>query len=275
MRDSSIEWTEHTWNPMTGCTVISPGCTNCYAMRMARRLEGMGIAAYQGTTKQTKAGPVWTGKLGRAARRALRFPLTLRTPSLIFVNSMSDFFHEDMPPEWRDEPLEIMRGATQHTFQILTKRPEVAARWVATLSEPLPPNIWLGVSVETRKYAFRIGILADIPCHLRFISFEPLIGEVGRVDLRGISWAIIGGESGPKARHCDETWVRELVAQCRTANVAVFFKQWGTWASNPLSRGSPLWPHLDAKEAARLAAIDPHGKGGALLDGELYREMPT
>lgn len=274
MRTTSIEWTEHTWNPIVGCSITSAGCRNCYAMRTAHRLAAMGMAQYAGTTVASKRGPVWTGHLAPAGRSALRFPLTLGKPATIFVNSMSDFFHEDMPDAWREPPYAIMRATPQHRYQILTKRPDVAARWVASLDHPLPANMWLGVSVENADVTDRLRILAEIPCRIRFVSFEPLLGPVPWPPLDGIHWAIIGGESGPHARPCEYAWVRELVDACKAAGVAVFFKQWGTWRNNPLARAMTTWPRLGALQVRMLEKIDPHGKGGALLDGTTYREFP-
>lgn len=273
---SAIEWTEETWNPICGCTIVSPGCTNCYAMRTAYRLERIGVPHYAGLTQASKAGPVWTGKLALAPDSILTAPLRRRKPTVYFVNSMSDLFHEDVPDEWIDRVFAVMALAPQHTFQVLTKR---SARMRAYLTDracqsrigeavysaapvgrdikdaslhwtphkgsgvfdfgsrwPLP-NVWLGVSAEDQRRADeRILDLLATPAAVRFVSAEPLLGRI-EVDLSGIDWVIAGGESGPNARPMHPDWARSLRDQCAAAEVPFFFKQWGHWAPGALSRG--------------------------------------
>ncbi|MGD9879012.1 MAG: DUF5131 family protein [Hyphomicrobiaceae bacterium] len=267
-RTTGIEWTEHTWNPILGCSLASAGCTNCYAMRMAHRLAAMGKPSYDGLTKSTRAGAVWTGVLRQAPASQVAKPRALRPPSTIFVNSMSDLFHPDASDDWRDAAYDVMREVERHTYQVLTKRPEVAARYYQARPHiHRLPQVWLGVSVERADARWRIDALRGIPAAIRFLSIEPLIGAVGELNLSGIHWVITGGESGPGARPCDPAWVREIRDQCAAASVPLFHKQWGRYANHPLVRAGRN-PH-------EVAAIDPHGKGGALLDGRLYRDAPS
>lgn len=268
-RTTGIEWTEHTWNPIVGCSVLSAGCTNCYAMRQARRIEGFGtIPAYIGTTKSTKAGPVWTGKIAQSSRDQIDKPRRIRGSAMIFVNSMSDLFHPDADDAWRDDAFDVMRSVGRHTYQVLTKRPDVAKRYYSERCEVHNlPQVWLGVSVERADVKHRIDTLRSIPASVRFLSIEPLIGPVGELDLTGIHWVITGGESGPRARSCAPDWVREVRDQCIEANVPLFHKQWGKYENNPLVVEQGMSP-TEARE------IDPHGKGGGLLDGRLWRQMP-
>lgn len=269
-RTTGIEWTEHTWNPQVGCSLESPGCTNCYAMRQAYRLErGFGMASYQGTTRLVNGSPVWTGKLNRASRTQLRKPFSIATPATIFVNSMSDLFHPDSPEAWITETFDTMRAVPRHTYQVLTKRPGVAAAYYARHPEVHGlPQVWLGVSVEDRKRVPRIDQLRAIPAAVRFLSIEPLLGPLGPLDLAGIHWVITGGESGPGARLCDPAWVREVRDACTAQGVAFFHKQWGTYGSSPLVRELGM-------TIGQAEAEDSHGKGGAMLDGQLWREMPA
>jgi protein gp37 len=197
MADTSIEWTDATWNPVAGCTVLSPGCTNCYAMRMAARLDAMGMAKYRGLTRKSGGRAKWTGKL-RLDHAALGVPAKWRKPRRIFVNSMSDLFHDAVPAEFVAEVWSVMRSTPWHTYQILTKRPHRMAAITAKL--PVLSNVWLGTSVESSDYLDRIGDLRKVNAAVRFISFEPLLGSVVEVDLTGIHWAIVGGESGPRSR---------------------------------------------------------------------------
>lgn len=224
MADTSIEWTDATWNPVAGCSILSPGCTNCYAMRMAARLEAMGTEKYVGLTRKSGNRRVWTGRV-TLDRQTLQVPLHWRKPRMIFVNSMSDLFQDAVPPEFIGEVWETMATAKQHTFQILTKRAERMAEIAHTL--PVLPNVWLGVSVENDKHAFRLDHLRKTKAAVRFVSFEPLLGPVANADLSGIHWAIVGGESGPRARPMRQTWVRNIRALCRHSRTAFFFKQWG------------------------------------------------
>ncbi|MCK4423427.1 MAG: phage Gp37/Gp68 family protein [Candidatus Omnitrophica bacterium] len=210
---SKIEWTESTWNPVTGCTKISPGCKNCYAERMARRLQAMGQANY------------CNGFEPACHEHALELPLKWKKPQTIFVNSMSDLFHRRVSKTFIKKVFDVMNSASIHTFQVLTKR----ADRLAKLSDELTwgKNIWMGVSVENAKYKGRIDCLRYAESKVRFISFEPLIGLVGKVNLKNIDWVIVGGESGPGARYMDPEWVTDLRDQCLKQKVPFFFKQWG------------------------------------------------
>lgn len=211
--NSSIEWTEATWNPVTGCTKISPGCKHCYAERMARRLQLMGQERYSNGFGLTLHPDL------------VELPLRWRKPRLIFVNSMSDLFHKDVPFEFISQVFETMQAAHWHTFQVLTKRSgrlrEVAARL------PWPSNVWMGVSVESAKYVGRVADLVQVPAQVRFLSVEPLLGPIPELPLSGIHWVIVGGESGPRARPMDADWVRTIRSACQKGDVPFFFKQWG------------------------------------------------
>lgn len=224
MADTSIEWTDATWNPVAGCTVLSPGCTNCYAMRMAARLEAMDVAKYRGLTRRSGKRAVWTGKLF-LDHRVLELPKAWRKPRQIFVNSMSDLFHADVPDDFIAEVWSTMAATPQHTYQILTKRPDRMADITSALS--VLPNVWLGTSVESAEYLGRINALRRVRSVVRFISFEPLLGSVAGADLSEVHWAIVGGESGPRARPMEAQWVEEIEAICRRYATAFFFKQWG------------------------------------------------
>ncbi|WP_029084350.1 DUF5131 family protein [Bradyrhizobium sp. th.b2] len=224
MAETSIEWTDATWNPVAGCTVLSPGCTNCYAMRMAARLDAMGVEKYKGLTRKTGGRAKWTGKI-RLDRAALAMPRGWRRPRRIFVNSMSDLFHEKVPAEFVAEVWSVMRDTPHHTFQVLTKRPDRMASVTAAL--PKLPNVWLGTSVENSDHLGRIDELRKVDAVVRFVSFEPLLGSVATANLDCIHWAIVGGESGPRARPMLEDWVSEIEVACRRAGTAFFFKQWG------------------------------------------------
>jgi protein gp37 len=226
MADSKIEWTDATWNPVAGCTVITPGCTNCYAMRMAARLEAMGVEKYQGLTRKSGGRAVWTGRV-RCDESALNVPRQWRSPRLVFVNSMSDLFHEDVPTEFIARVWSVMSSTPQHTYQILTKRPERMADTLSTSLVPVLPNVWLGTTVEAAKLLHRLDHLRRTPAAVRFVSFEPLLESVSNADLTAIDWAIVGGESGPQARAINETWVEEIERLCREKRTAFFFKQWG------------------------------------------------
>lgn len=211
--NSSIEWTESTWNPLTGCTKISPGCKHCYAERMAMRLKAMGKENYRNGFKLT------------LHENALDKPLEWKKPQVIFVNSMSDLFHKDVPVEFVLEVFDIMRRAHWHTFQVLTKR----ADRLEELSPQIdwPENVWMGVSVENQDYTFRIDHLRRTNAKVKFLSLEPLLGPLKKLNLKGIHWTIVGGESGPGARPLDPAWVTEIRDQCVRAKVPFFFKQWG------------------------------------------------
>ncbi len=225
---SAIEWTDATWNPVAGCTPVSPGCLNCYAARMALRLSHMPNGTghkYSGTAKRTPTGRAYfVGKI-TLDEESLEIPLHWRLPRIIFVNSMSDLFHEGVPFDYVRRVFDVMQRCPQHTFQVLTKRPERAAEMAADL--PWPPNVWMGTSVESADYIHRVRMLRRIKSHVRFLSCEPLLGPLPRLPLEGIHWVIVGGESGPKARAMREDWVLGIKAQCEAKSVAFFFKQWG------------------------------------------------
>jgi protein gp37 len=224
MAESAIEWTDATWNPVAGCTILTAGCTNCYAMRMAARLEAMGTPKYAGLTRKSGQRYVWSGAV-TIDRAALNTPTAWRKPRLIFVNSMSDLFQEAVPFDFIRDVWMTMAKTPQHTYQILTKRPERMAELSREL--PLLPNVWLGTSVESDSVLDRIDSLRATRAAVRFISFEPLIGSVAGADLADIHWAIVGGESGPRARPMLEEWVDEIYSACEEAGAAFFFKQWG------------------------------------------------
>lgn len=224
MAETSIEWTDATWNPVAGCTVLTAGCTNCYAMRMAARLDAMGVNKYAGLTRKTGGRAKWTGKI-TLDWKSLEVPLKWSKPRMIFVNSMSDLFHADVPAEFITAVWKTMAATPQHTFQILTKRPDRMAEIIPRLD--VLPNVWLGTSVEDGRVLHRLDELRRVPAAIRFASFEPLIGSVAGADLLGIHWAIVGGESGPNARYMDRIWVDEIERMCRSSGTAFFFKQWG------------------------------------------------
>lgn len=213
MAASSIEWTELTWNPTTGCDKVSAGCKNCYAEVMSRRLQAMGVPKYQ------------EGFAVQCHESALDIPRAWRKPSVVFVNSMSDLFHDGVPLSFIKKVFKVMNECPQHVFQVLTKRAarleEVAGKLKWT------PNIWMGVSVENEAVTFRIDHLRRVPATVRFLSCEPLIGPLNNLNLTGIHWAIVGGESGVHARPMSPDWVRQIQRQCEKADVAFFFKQWG------------------------------------------------
>ena len=226
MAETSIEWTDATWNPVAGCTILTAGCTNCYAMRMAARLQAMGMKKYQGLTRRSGKRHIWTGKI-RCDVKALDTPKMWRKPRKIFVNSMSDLFHEDVPERFIKRVWAVMSVTPQHTYQILTKRPDRMAMLVGKEKLPTLPNVWLGTSVEDSSVFDRLDYLRAISSVIRFVSFEPLLGSVKGADLSGITWAIVGGESGPRARPMVASWVDEIEDMCRAQSVAFFFKQWG------------------------------------------------
>jgi protein gp37 len=231
---SSIEWTEMTWNPVTGCSKVSEGCRHCYAERMSLRLQAMGNRRYANGFQVTLHHDL------------VDLPKTLRRPRLIFVNSMSDLFHEDVPEQFIARVFETMAACPQHTFQVLTKRSRRLRDLAARL--PWPQNIWVGVSVEDQRVLHRIDDLRQVPAAVRFLSCEPLLGPLDNLDLTGISWVIVGGESGPGARPMKPEWVEAILSQCQQAKIAFFFKQWGG-------------PRKDL--------------AGRELNGRTYDEMPT
>ncbi|AEJ01255.1 Gp37Gp68 family protein [Nitrosomonas sp. Is79A3] len=238
---SSIEWTEQTWNPVVGCTKVSPGCKNCYAESMAQRLKAMGTPGYENGFK-----------LSLVPQR-LNDPLKRRIPTIYFVNSMSDLFHEEVPFEYIDRVFETIYSASHHTFQILTKRAERMAEYFS--GKQAPSNAWLGVSVEDKQYGIpRIDQLRQINAGIRFLSVEPLLEDIGKINLTNIHWVIVGGESGPKARPMKQDWVDAIQEQCKEAKVAFFFKQWGGWGA-------------DGKKRAKK-------QNGRILNGRVWNEMP-
>lgn len=296
--NTSIQWTDRTWNPVRGCSVISPGCVNCYAMKQAHRFSGPG-RAYEGLTKQTKAGPQWTGVV-RTVESALLEPLSWRKPQKVFVNSMSDLFHEDVPWSFIEQVFDVMQQASRHTFQILTKRAEnmrqFAENWAFHHGGPLP-NVWMIVSVEDQQRADElIPELLRTPAAVRGISAEPLLGpldlKVARIaewpDMshwmpnkeepddwkywmhrdNGIRWVIVGGESGPGARPCDLAWIRSIVQQCQAAGVACFVKQLG--AQPRSEHGSTDIPQREA-----VSRVDRPMIGFKDLKGGDLEEFPA
>jgi protein gp37 len=219
---SAIEWTEATWNPTTGCDKTSPGCDNCYALTLAKRLRAMGQPKYQNDGDPRTSGP---GFALTIHTDALQVPDGWRTPRLIFVNSMSDLFHPEVPLPFIQNVFSVIEETPRHIYQVLTKR---SKRLAAIAGELVwPGNLWMGVSVESERYAFRIDHLREVGAAIRFVSAEPLLGPLPSLDLSGIDWLIAGGESGPNARPIERSWVCDLRDQCSAAEVPFFFKQWG------------------------------------------------
>ncbi|WP_459873285.1 DUF5131 family protein [Endothiovibrio diazotrophicus] len=220
---SKIEWTERTWNPVAGCSKVSPACKYCYAETMARRLQAMGTPGYENGFQLT------------LLPQRLHDPLKRKVPTTYFVNSMSDLFHEKVPFTYIDQVLNVIERGSQHTFQILTKRAERLASYFQTRS--VPPNAWIGVSVEDRAHGVaRIKYLQQVDARIRFLSVEPLLEDIGQFNLEGLHWVIVGGESGPKARPMKPEWVDSIRVQCDANNVAFFFKQWGGWGADGVKR---------------------------------------
>lgn len=216
---TKIEWTEQTWNPTVGCTKVSPGCKHCYAESMAKRLQAMGTRGYENGFDLT------------LLPYRLDEPIRRKIPTVYFVNSMSDVFHEDVPFEYIDLIFKTINETPQHTYQILTKRADRMAEYFR--NKPVPRNAWLGVSVEDPQYGVpRIDFLRQVDASVRFLSVEPLLEALGPLNLAEIHWVIVGGESGPKARPMQKTWVEDIRIQCEDANVAFFFKQWGGWGAD-------------------------------------------
>lgn len=231
MAGTKIEWTDATWNPIAGCALVSHGCTNCYAMQMAKRLEAMGVEKYKGLTRDSGRNTVWNG-IVREDSTSLSIPHKWKKPRNIFVNSMSDLFHDDVSEDFILSVWDVMRETPRHQFQILTKRPERMLRVLSDKIKYILPNVWLGTSVENEDVINRIDFLRKTRAAIRFISFEPLIGAVGRVNLSDIHWAIVGGESGNRARPIKEAWIDEIHDQCSVYDTAFFFKQWGAWGKD-------------------------------------------
>ena len=246
---TSIEWTEMTWNPVTGCTKVSQGCKNCYAERMAKRLHAMGVWQYRRGFKVTLAPEV------------LEEPFTWRKSRLVFVNSMSDLFHEDVPHTYIQAVFRTMNATPQHTYQILTKRPQRLLALSAQLQ--WTANVWLGVSVENQQATSRIPYLARTGAKLKFLSVEPLISPITTLPLEGIHWVIVGGESGPRARPMRKEWVEAIQQACSCRGIPFFFKQWGKRQFNA-DQGDPTINKNHAQ----------HAKGGCQLNGSIYREVP-
>lgn len=239
---SSIEWTEATWNPTTGCDRVSSGCDNCYALSLAKRLKAMGVAKYQTDGDPRTSGPGFGVKLHPDT---LRLPQTWSKPRLVFVNSMSDLFHARVPTDYVQRVFAVMAASPMHSFQILTKRSRRLVR-IASQVE-WPSNVWMGVSVEKDDQCARVDDLRAVPAAVRFLSLEPLLGPLPSLDLTGVNWVILGGESGPRARPIDPEWVREVRDHCIGLNVPFFFKQWGGHTPK---------------------------RGGRILDGRTWDQMP-
>ncbi len=219
---SRIEWTEKTWNPTTGCTKVSPGCLHCYAEVMARRLHAIGVPGYERNFELT------------LQRARLEQPLRQARPVTYFVNSMSDLFHVAVPDSFLDAVFDVIQRTPQHTYQILTKRAQRLPRYFATRA--CPDNVWLGVSVEDRRRLRRIALLRTVQAKVRFLSVEPLLEDLGKIDLSGIHWVIVGGESGHSARPMRPEWAENVMRQCDAADVPFFFKQWGKYGSDGVAR---------------------------------------
>jgi protein gp37 len=240
MRTTKIEWTEQTWNPSVGCHKVSSGCKNCYAETMANRLKAMGTKGYE------------NGFGFSLMPERLEQPLKIKKPTKFFVNSMSDLFHEQMPFEYLDAIFEVIENTPRHTYQVLTKREKIMSEYLK--NKDLPKNVWLGVTVESRITKYRIDYLRKINASIRFLSIEPLLDDVGELDLRDIHWVIVGGESGIKARPMSSAWPMNIKKQCEQQEVAFFFKQWGTWGADGVRRNKKI--------------------NGRELDGRVYNEYP-
>lgn len=240
MTTTKIEWTEATWNPAVGCTKMTAGCKNCYAETMARRLQAMGANGYENGFNFT------------ILPDRLLQPFAVKKPTKFFVNSMSDLFHEKMSFEYLDKIFEVILNTPQHYYQILTKREKKMKKYFE--KRQVPSNVWLGVTVENENVKTRIETLKSVDAVIRFLSIEPLIGDVGVLDLSGIHWVIVGGESGPNARPMNPDWPKNIQKQCKKQKVAFFFKQWGTWGE-------------DGKKRSKYA-------NGSLLSGKEWKEEP-
>ena len=250
MAQSSIEWTQMTWNPTTGCTKVTKGCKNCYAAVMSKRLQAMGIDKYKDGFKI------------RLHPETLNDPYTWKKSKIVFVNSMSDLFHEDIPLDYIKQVFKVMNDLDGvHTFQVLTKRAERLLEVQHELN--WTKNIWMGVSVEDNSVLWRTDCLRNIHAHIKFLSCEPLIGSLSNLDVTGINWVIAGGESGHKARPVKEKWITEIRDKCIKAKVPFFFKQWGKKEFNSNQSDPTI-----QKEHQQ------HGKGGAQIEGYVYRELP-
>jgi protein gp37 len=243
MAKTKIAWTEHTWNPVTGCSKLSAGCAHCYAETMAKRLQYMGSKRYANGFQLTLHPEV------------LSEPKKIKEPSMFFVCSMADLFHKDVPFEFIDKVMEIIDDTPRHTYQLLTKRPERIVEYFYYHRHGTPFNVWLGTTVEGPDYKIRIGQLRAFPTsNVKYLSCEPLLGDLGDLDLSGIDWVIVGGESGSQARKIEKEWVLNIQRQCAEQGVPFFFKQWGTWGEDGIKRN---------KKA-----------NGCTIDDEVYQEWP-
>lgn len=241
MSNTKIEWTERTWNPVTGCSPISLGCDNCYAKTMAKRLKSMGVVKYKNEFKVT------------THQNTIEEPLHWKKNSMIFVCSMSDLFHDSVDFDFIDRIMHVIQKTPQHTYQILTKRPKRMATYFK--NREVLPNVWLGTTIEHYIYKNRLNLLKDIKARVRFISFEPLLSNMSELNLKEIDWIIVGGESGPKARPMKKEWVLSLKNKAKESHIAFFFKQWGTWGE-------------DGKRRSKK-------KNGSELDGIEIKEFPN
>lgn len=266
-QSTGIEWTNATWNPMVGCSIHTAGCTNCYAMKQAGIISAKhyeGVVKWVGKANTRES--VWTGKINQSPMHIIDKPRTIKAPSMIFVNSMSDFFHVDMQYKWQEDAMRVMAETPRHVYQILTKRPENIMKFVKQWGKELPRNVWIGATMEREDYRSRIDMLRDVPAYLRFLSIEPLVGPAGKLNLDGIGWTIIGGESGPGSRPMKHEWVRSVIDQALEQGSPPFFKQWG------IKENNPIWQ----KGGDRLLReLDPIGKGGSLVDSVAYKEFPV
>lgn len=266
-QSTGIEWTQATWNPMVGCSIHTAGCANCYAMKQAGIITSK---HYEGVVKWVSKGnmrdSVWSGKINQSPPHILNKPRTIKAPSMIFVNSMSDFFHQDMDYRWQRDAMNVMAGTPRHVYQILTKRPENIMKFVEAYGKEFPRNVWVGATMERHDYTHRIDTLRNVPAYLKFLSIEPLVGHPGTLDLEGIGWVIIGGESGPGSREMKYEWLKSAVEQSVAQGVPTFFKQYG------IKENNPVWKKYGDKG---LREKDPIGKGGSLIDGVAWKQFPT
>jgi protein gp37 len=276
---SSIEWTESTWNPTTGCDRTSPGCDHCYALTMARRLKAMGNPKYQLDGDPKTSGPGF-GITTHPDQLAL--PHSWIAPRTIFVNSMSDLFHPEVSDEFIADVFQVMADTPRHTYQVLTKRAQRLSKIAPKL--PWPDNVWMGVSIESDRYVFRANHLRKVPAAVRFISAEPLLGPLPSLDLSGVGWLIAGGESGPGARPMHPDWVRNLRDRCISADVAFFFKQWGAWAPNREAGSMSVslqgefvdeLPRVTVPGAPVAMRRVGKGAAGRRIDRRVWNQMPT
>ena len=276
---SSIEWTQATWNPTTGCDRTSPGCDHCYALTLAKRLKAMGNPKYQNDGSPRTSGPGFGLKLHH---EQLDLPYRWAQPRVVFVNSMSDLFHKDVPLGFIQDVFGVMAATPRHTYQLLTKR----SKRVTQIADKLewPANVWMGVSVETDRFSFRVDHLREIGAAVRFISAEPLLGPLPSLNLSGIHWLIAGGESGKMARPMHPAWLRQLRDACQEAGVAFFFKQWGTWAPAAPEAELSVTVEGDLVRSEELLGVPgapapvkrlSKAAAGRLFDGRTWDEKPA